>query len=119
MDEFANCPFCGEPFVFAEISDPGIEVRHENEECRLYGFVGWFDNKEDAIKAMNPRPIESALRVRIAELTMPEDVLETIAACVDFMITDTKNKHEIDRDGILAECQRALDWLIAYKEAQG
>jgi hypothetical protein len=68
MEELKNCPFCGKPFIFQEITEPGIEVIHENKECQLERFIGWFKSKEQAIKVLNARPIEDALQRRIDDL---------------------------------------------------
>jgi hypothetical protein len=63
MSELKACPFCAKPFIFREITDPGIELAHESKDCPLDGFMQWFETKEQAINSMwNNRPIEDTLQ---------------------------------------------------------
>ncbi len=61
MSELKKCPFCGEPFIFREIADPGIEVVHYSDSCILEQLIGWFENEEEAIEKLNHRPLEAEI----------------------------------------------------------
>lgn len=51
MNKIKDCPFCGEPFFLQEITDNGIELRHNSNECPLDGFLGWFENEQEALSS--------------------------------------------------------------------
>lgn len=76
-DELRACPFCGEPFEFSEIPEPGIEVRHYNKKCHLGQFIGWYKTKDQAIQILNTRPIEDELRAE-------NERVKTILAKLDY-----------------------------------
>jgi len=67
-DELKPCPFCGGDFYFHEIEETGIEVRHNPiGDCPIEPLLGWYYTKEIALKTLNTRPLESALRAQLAE----------------------------------------------------
>ena len=67
-DELKPCPFCGGDFYFHEIEETGIEVRHNPiGDCPIEPLLGWYYTKEIALKTLNTRPIEAALRSQLAE----------------------------------------------------
>ena len=67
LTELEPCPFCGMSFVYSEISDEGVEVRHYNKDCHIEQFVGWFKTREEAVRKLNSRPLEDALRAQLVE----------------------------------------------------
>jgi hypothetical protein len=101
MDELKACPFCG-----------GENHPYHKEGCFL------IDTLYTTLDAYNTRPIEDALRARIEELTIPADVLETAIDAVDGqrIATDCLKLGTPEYTALL---KRTLDWLTAYKEAQG
>lgn len=78
------------------------------------------DAKREAVKVWNTRPIEAALQSRIAELTMPEDVRETLldicnSASISLVsVMSFPYRNHVDYLKYIAEAneyKHALDWL--------
>ena len=74
-DELKPCPFCGQgaDLVFnghAGRSPTGKEwwIECHNDECLYDNGVHSFESASAAIRAWSTRPIEDALRARVAEL---------------------------------------------------
>lgn len=67
-EELKPCPFCGADAV-VEHGDASYWVSPCCPgSCTVELETSWFDTREEAIAAWNTRPVEDALRTRIAEL---------------------------------------------------
>jgi hypothetical protein len=114
MDELAKCPFCGKDTVYIEQTGRLEMTLRCSAGCinykqkTIHQTVEWL--RERMIADWNTRPIESALRARIEELTIPDEICVTAIIALHLMAEDYSPK-EVPL--------RALDWLTAHKEAQG
>jgi hypothetical protein len=122
MGDYITCPNCGKhhdttaypnPYVFGERKEDeatiklreglreSINVFCEKSATIIGGAISAeFAKKDETI---------TALRARIEELTIPDEICVTAIIALHLMAEDYSPKDVP---------QRALDWLTAYKEAK-
>ena len=105
-DELKACPFCGG-------GEAQLFWGSEEDACRFGCIKGctrtmWWDNKDQAIKAWNTRPIEDNLRTQNAELVKALEEIREIYAGMDGFCPLTAP--EAYQDKILKEI-----WELARK----
>jgi hypothetical protein len=119
MGELKPCPFCGDipGYSTAYISMTGDkdEFTGSCPNCGLRLPVSWKDPMYAKMR-WNTRPIEAALRARIEELTIPEDIKSMVIDGMRYAEMVSRRTGWINSADAYQKC---IDWLTAYKEAQG
>ena len=117
-EELKACPFCNQPFEVVHSGGEGVYdgvlIKHDsNIDCpiRMDGENGYIYAQEDLVKALNTRPIEDALRARIAELEASDKYdTELTEKRLDEEATLWKRIVE-RRDTRIAELEDAARWI--------
>lgn len=86
-------------------------MSEELKPCPFHNSIicGCWNSVDIPVSHWNTRPIEDALKARIAELTIPDDVLETLLKVMRSL--PLAWGHVID-----SKDQQSLDWLKGQKE---
>jgi hypothetical protein len=129
MGDYITCPICGSKriirarhdtdwggrahsLVNPDICYPETDLIDAKNE-QLYGDIDiYICNDCVCIWDRNDSTAIAALRARIEELTIPDDIREMMKYVLDFY------HKEVAADVVTHDdVNRALDWLTAYKEA--
>ena len=124
-DELKACPFCGKET--AEVECDGAFWWVKCQSCGASGHVYWFilnngNARDIVIDNWNTRPIEDALRLRIAELEaelkitdeLLKEATETIGAVVACCTYNSNDDAKIGIYGIDQKAFTRIDQFITH-----